>query len=185
MKPVMTIALLVSMCATVSASAALAPSPFSLQVYQPDSSNLLFVVSNASNASIRVPTSSYAISSEYEYEPVSTNDSGHIKAVYIGLWLTDDWRYMGTNWFMHMSKQDRLARLAPTNVKPGESISIPRQLSPPEAEILSSGKATMYFNFQISPESARDYGLSSGYAQATNVSGRSRSQPGGDPIRMP
>jgi len=173
----MTIALLVTWLAALSASAAPAPSPFSMQVYQPDPSNLVFIVSNTSGAPIRVPTSSYAISGMYE--PVSANDWSHYKAAHVGLWLTDDWRYMGTNWFMHMSKQDRLARLAPTDGKPGKSISIPRRLSPLEAEILSSGHASTTFTFQISPESARGYGLSSGYAQTANRSRARQGQPDG------
>ena len=177
MKSATTTVLLVSMWAALSAAGAPAPSPFGIQVYQSDPSNLLFIVSNTSSASIRVPTGSYAISGIYE--PVSTNDWSHYKALHLGLFLTDDWRYMGTNWFFHMSKQDRLARLAPIDVKPGNSISLPRQLSRFETDILSSGKVTTTFGFQISPDSARNYGLSSGEARTAKLSVRSLSQPGG------
>ena len=152
-----------------------ASSPFSIQVYQVDASNLVFVVSNTSSASIRLPTSHYAIRGVYF--PSSTNDS-HWEAACIGLWLTDDWRFMGTNWYFNTPLKEKLALLAPTEIKPGHSISVVRHLLSGEADILSSGMAATNFTFQVFPESAVRYGLSSGEAETTNLIRRNPSQDG-------
>jgi hypothetical protein len=152
-----------------------AASPFSIQVYQADASNVVFVVSNTSSASIRLPTSSYAICGVYL--PSSTNHWAHWKAAMVGLWLTDDWRYMGTNWFMNTPMRERLALLASTEIKPGHSISVVRKLDSFEADILSTRKVPTTFTFQVSRASAGLYGLSSGDAETTNLIRTNPSQP--------
>jgi hypothetical protein len=86
----------------------------------------------------------------------------------IGLWLTDDWRYMGGDWFLNMSMKEKLARLAPTKIKPKDSILVRRKISEFENELLSSPKVTKRFTFNISLEAARKYGLTAGDADTTN-----------------
>ena len=180
MKTAREIALLLTFFDAVQASAAPVPSPFSVQVFQPDASNVVFVVSNTSTGSIWLPTNNYADFGFYE--PVTTNDWVHYRTAHIGLWLTDDWRYMGTNWWF-MSTEECLAQLAPTQIKTGQSISVRRRLSPLESRILSSGAATTRFTLQVSPESAGRYGLSSGEAATTNVNRMNQSQQRGGTAR--
>jgi hypothetical protein len=175
--------------------------PFSLQVYQVDPSNLVFVVSNISSTPISLPQSNYAISGSYTPATnnfsageaaweLATNDEStfcatNFTGAEIGLWLTDDWRYMGGDWFLNMSMKEKLARLAPTKIKPKDSILVRRKINAFENELLSSPKVAKKFNFNISLEAARKYGLTAGNATTTNFVPTNWSSPktGNSPTR--
>ena len=164
---------------TLACTAAFAAdSPFTVQVYQLNASNLVFVVSNASNASIRLPTTNY-VKSDF-YQPVYSNDWQHVKSAYIGLWLAEGWRYRGTNWSMNMSHQERLAKLAPIEIKPGHSIRVTRELDVFDASLVASNTTAKSFGLEVSDESANLYGLTSGYARTTNLIQSLPGQPNND-----
>src|SRR5436190_7706672 len=142
------------------ASVALAASdPLILTVERSGASNLLFRIKNTSTDSVRLPSDGYAMSGYFF--PVNTNPAFSIierPIVSHGLWLTHDWRYVGTNWFW-ASSNDWRQHLQIRTLKPGATLEITRRWDWPPSLLQTNTNAIVSFSFQIPQDWADDYGL--------------------------
>jgi hypothetical protein len=83
---------------------------------------------------------------------------------HIGVWLTRDWRHVGSDW-MWASQEAWKERLKIQTLGPGEHLDVSRPFSPFTENSLSN--TVYHFNFQISHEWAENYGLWEGNFSVT------------------
>jgi hypothetical protein len=149
----------------------IAPLPFSvfqsnglaLSVFRSDGSNLVFRLTNTPSNSFRLPSTGYVTSASYM--SVNTNPAFALfdkPEAHIGLWLTRNWRYVGSNW-MWASQEAWKDRLKIQTLDPGEHLDV----NHPFAEDITSN-TVFRFNFQISHEWA-EYGLWEGNFSVTGL----------------
>ena len=125
-----------------------------LTVERSGETDVLFHIKNSSTNSVRLPSAGYAISGYLI--PLNTN---HIECPIIscGLWLTADWRYVGTNWWW-ASREDWQRRLQIRTLKPGETLEVTRRWDW-EASLLTNTNAIVTFCFDIPKDWADSFGL--------------------------
>ena len=131
----------------------------SLTVEPIGASNVLFRVKNTSTDSLRLPSAGYALSGYFF--PANTNPAYSIierPIVSSGLWLTADWRYVGTNWFL-ASREDWRRHLQIRTLKPGETLEVTRRWDWEPSLLRTNTNAILQFCFQIPKDWADDYGL--------------------------
>lgn len=141
------------------------------EVRRSNGTNLVFKLTNVSAEPLRIPSGGYAHSGMYEH--VDTNDWTRWKSAHMGLWLTYDWRHMGTNWFF-ASGSERLARLRPTELSPGQSLNVTRRLNSLEVRILDSTNVPVSFSFEVPRDWAKKYDLWQGMLTVTGLTEKTK-----------
>jgi hypothetical protein len=133
-----------------------ASAPLVLTVERSGTSNLLFCIKNSSTNSVHLRSDGHALSGVFI--PVNTNPAYAIikqPTVSQNLWLTYDWRFVGTNWFW-ASREDWRRHLQIRTLKPGETLNVTnRWVWGPETDTNMSPT----FTFQIPQDWANHYGL--------------------------
>jgi len=145
--------------ALVMSRIALAGEPLLLTVEHRDASNVLFRVKNTSTNSLRLPSAGYALSGHFF--PANTNPAYSIierPIISCGLWLTADWRHVGTNWFW-ASREDWRRHLQIRTLKSGETLEVARHWNWEQSFLRTNSNAIVRFCFQIPKDWADDYGL--------------------------
>lgn len=148
------------------------PAPLSLAVRRSGESNVVFRLTNNTTNSFRLPSDGYAFGDSYT--PTNLNPAYSIvrrPEANIGLFLTCDWHYVGTNWFF-ASPQKWKHRLKIRTLRPGDHLDIIRSLGPFASPVLTDTNGIIYFNFQIPQDWAETYGLWEGSLCVTNLTER-------------
>lgn len=126
--------------------------------------NVVFRLKNISTYYVSLPSAGYALSDDFS--PVNTDPAyaiRHTPEADVGLWLTRDWHYVGTNWEMASSKdwQDRLKIKV---LNPGDTLDVVRSFE--WADGLNTN-TLVHFRFQIPEDWAKEYGLWQGDLSVT------------------
>ena len=149
-----------------------ASEPLLLTVERSGASNLLFCVKNTGSKDIRLPSDGYA-HSDY-YLPVNTNPAFSIierPVAGYGLWLTSNWRYVGTNWLL-ASHKDWRRHLRVRTLKPGDTLAVTRPWDLDSSWLQSNTNAILLFSFEIPQSWADEYGLFSCSLSVTGLTER-------------
>ncbi len=143
------------------------PEALILTVLRIDESNVVFRLTNPTSRSVRLPSAGYARSDLLI--PVNTNPAYaifHGPELDVGLFLTADWRYVGTNWFFASRKQWE-EHLSIEVLKPGNHLDLTREIGAWPATTLTDTNLILRFNFQIAQDWAERYKIWEGNLSAT------------------
>jgi hypothetical protein len=140
-----------------------APHFLALKVSRIGKSNVVFRLKNISTEYVSLPSAGYALSGLYF--PLNTNPAYamyHTPEAVVGLWLTRDWHYVGTNW-MWASSQAWQDRLKIKVLNPGDTLDVVRSFDWGDAPT----NTLVRFRFQIPEDWAKEYGLWQGSLSVT------------------
>lgn len=150
---------LIAAALAIASVAWAAAEPLVLTVERSGASNSLFRVKNTGTNDVRLPSDGYAFSGYFF--PANTNPAfAIIERPIVGhaVWLTHDWRYVGTNWFW-ASSNDWRRHLQIRTLKPGDTVEIPRRWDWPPSLLQTNTNVILQFSFEIPKDWADEYEL--------------------------
>ena len=150
---------LIAIAFAIACAASAAAEPLLLSVERMGAANSLFRVKNTGTNDVRLPSDGYAFSGYFF--PANTNPAfATIERPIVehGVWLTHDWRYIGTN-RMLFSREDWRRHLQIRTLKPGDTLEISRPWDWPPSLLQTNTNAILQFSFEIPKDWADEYGL--------------------------
>ncbi len=148
------------------------PPPLALSVYQKDASNYIYRLTNNTTNSYRIPSAGYALGGFYI--GANTNPAyAYIEksSIQTGLWLTYDWRYVGSDW-MWASREMWEERLQIKSLKPDETIEISRPITDWSGWQKKDEKPALVFTFEVPQDWSERYDLWEGSLCVTGLTAK-------------